>query len=78
MRDLCGWPVAVGMDVVWLLVGSAAHAAPGGTLYVFGDSLLDLKNVFPIEYSNGYGACGNGKGSQTLPNHASYSLNLCK
>ncbi len=77
MRHLHGWTAAFAAGIIWLLAGPAAHAAPGGTLYAFGDSLLDLKNVCPIEYSNGYGACGNGKGLlQTLPSYAPYSFNL--
>jgi outer membrane lipase/esterase len=60
------------------MVGSGAHAAPGGTLFGFGDSLLDLKNVCPLIYpANSFGACGNGKGLlQTLPTYAPYSFDL--
>ncbi len=78
MRHFGSLAAATGTGVVWFLACSAAHAAPGGTVYGFGDSLLDLKNVCPIEYpSNSSGACGNGKGLlQTLPSYAPYSFSL--
>jgi uncharacterized protein YhjY with autotransporter beta-barrel domain/phospholipase/lecithinase/hemolysin len=49
-----------------------------GTIYGFGDSLLDVSRNCPIAFpqSAPYGACGNGKGAlQLLPQFTNYSFN---
>lgn len=66
----------------WLLVAgmpvATAQAQQLGTIYGFGDSLLDVSRNCPIVFpqSAPYGACGNGRGSlQWLPMLTSFSFN---
>ncbi|QPF86927.1 autotransporter domain-containing protein [Bradyrhizobium genosp. L] len=63
--------LAAGMPV------AGAQAQQLGTIYGFGDSLLDVSRNCPIAFpqSAPYGACGNGKGTlQWLPDFTSYSF----
>ncbi|MBV9460127.1 MAG: hypothetical protein JO141_21785, partial [Bradyrhizobium sp.] len=63
--------LAVGMTVV------RAQAQQLGTIYGFGDSLLDVSRNCPIAFpqSAPYGACGNGRGTlQWLSTLAGYSF----
>lgn len=64
--------LAAGMPV------AGAQAQQSGTIYGFGDSLLDVSRNCPIAFpqSAPYGACGNGRGSlQWLSMLTSYSFN---
>lgn len=63
--------LAAGMPV------TCAQAQQVGTIYGFGDSLLDVARNCPIAFpqSAPYGACGNGRGSlQWLSQLTSYSF----
>lgn len=63
--------LAAGMSV------ACAQAQQSGTIYGFGDSLLDVSRNCPIAFpqSAPYGACGNGHGSlQWLSQLTSYSF----
>lgn len=63
--------LAAGMSV------AGAQAQQLGTIYGFGDSLLDVSRNCPIAFpeSAPYGACGNGRGSlQWLSQLTSYSF----
>lgn len=63
--------LAAGMSV------ACAQAQQSGTIYGFGDSLLDVSRNCPIAFpqSAPYGACGNGRGSlQWLSQLTSYSF----
>lgn len=65
------WLLAAGMPV------ATAQAQQLGTIYGFGDSLLDVSRNCPIAFpqSAPYGACGNGRGTlQWLPQFTSYSF----
>ena len=63
-----------------LVSASAAARAdePPAAVFAFGDSLLDLQRVCPLQYPNNpSGACGNGKGLlQILPAYANYTADL--
>ena len=58
-------------------VNSGARAQQPGTIYAFGDSLLDVSRNCPIAFpqSAPYGACGNGRGTvQWLSQLSQYSF----
>lgn len=58
-------------------VSSGARAQQAGTIYAFGDSLLDVSRNCPIAFpqSAPYGACGNGRGTvQWLSQLTQYSF----
>jgi uncharacterized protein YhjY with autotransporter beta-barrel domain len=65
---------------VGLISASASARAdePPAAVFAFGDSLLDLQRVCPLQYpTNPNGACGNGKGLlQILPNYANFTADL--
>jgi outer membrane autotransporter protein len=65
------WLLAAGMPV------ASAQAQQLGTIFGFGDSLLDVSRNCPIAFpqSAPYGACGNGRGTlQWLSQLTSYSF----
>ena len=65
------WLLAAGMPV------ATAQAQQFGTIYGFGDSLLDVSRNCPIAFpqSAPYGACGNGRGTlQWLSQLTGYSF----
>ncbi|MDA9497091.1 hypothetical protein XI05_05975 [Bradyrhizobium sp. CCBAU 11357] len=65
------WLLAAGMPV------ASAQAQQLGTIYGFGDSLLDVSRNCPIAFpqSAPYGACGNGRGTlQWLSQLTSFSF----